>query len=383
MLAKIRNLFAHIDWPLFVGALFLSIAGLITMNSLSGDNSFFHRQIVWLLISIVVFFGASIIDWRFLRRTGTIMGIFSVAVVLLLLLFALGSIFKGAQSWFDFGAFAFQPTDFAKLALVLLLSKYFNRRHVEIAHIRHIIISGLYALLIFLLVFVQPDFGGAIIIFCIWLGLVLVSGISPKHLLLVVILGTCSLFLLWNFTFKDYQKQRIISFIHPLADIRGAGYNAYQSTVAVGSGELLGKGIGYGTQSKLRFLPEYETDFIFASFAEEWGFVGVIILFILYGLVIWRILALSYKGETNFEILFGLGIAITFVSHFLVHVGMNIGLLPVTGITLPFMSYGGSHLLAELLSLGVLVGMKKYSRVTHKEKSEAELIQIAQAEYRA
>ena len=180
--------------------------------------------------------------------------------------------------------------------------------------------------------------------------------------------------MLWFFVFKPYQKDRILTFIHPFADIRGAGYNAYQSTIAVGSGEILGKGIGQGTQSKLHFLPEFQTDFIFASFAEEWGFVGTLILLGLYGVVIWRILAISYRGETNFEILYGLGIAIFFASHFLVHVGMNIGILPVTGITLPFMSYGGSHLLTEFMGLGILMSMRKYERVLHKDEMSNEFL---------
>jgi rod shape determining protein RodA len=295
---------------------------------------------------------------------------------MLLLLFGLGAVFKGARSWFNLGAFAFQPVDLSKLALVLILSKYFSRRHVEIAHVRHIIVSGLYAFTLFFLVLLQPDFGSAIIIFLIWFGMVLVSGISKKHLLAVVFIGLSSFMFLWVYVFKDYQKARIMTFVHPLTDIRGAGYNAYQATIAVGSGEVWGKGIGYGTQSKLRFLPEYQTDFIFAAFAEEWGFVGVILLLLLYGTVIYRILALSYKGETNFEILFGLGLATIFMSHIFIHVGMNIGLLPVTGTTTPFMSYGGSHLVMEFLGLGILMGMSNYSRTIHKDSDREQLLEM-------
>lgn len=373
---EVQKIFRNIDWLLLVSAVFISVVGIITMNSFTGEGSFSQRQIIWLLISLMVFVISSAVDWRFLRRTNIITSIFFISILLLLLLFVLGSVFKGAQSWFDLGAFAFQPTDFAKLALILILAKYFARRHVEIAHIRHILISGFYAFIIFTLVFIQPDFGSAVIIGMLWLGMVLVSGISKKHLLLVVFVGITSGLLLWNLGFKDYQKQRILSFLHPLADVRGAGYNAYQSTIAVGSGELIGKGIGLGSQSKLKFLPEYRTDFIFASFAEEWGFIGVIILFSFYGVLLWRILSVSYRGETNFEILYGLGLSILFISHFIVHVGMNIGILPVTGITLPLMSYGGSHLLSEFLGLGILVGMKGYARATHKEASKNELLQV-------
>lgn len=157
-----------------------------------------------------------------------------------------------------------------------------------------------------------------------------------------------------------------MTFIDPLSDIQGAGYNAYQSTVAIGSGQLFGKGIGYGTQSKLLFLPEYETDFIFAAFAEEWGLVGVVLLFLMFSLVVWRLLMHAIGGATNFERLFAAGVCILFVSHFFVHIGMNIGLLPVTGTTIPFLSYGGSHLLTEFLAVGMVMGMRRYTTTKYK-----------------
>ena len=357
-----------IDWVMFGSAFLLSIAGLVTMNSFSSETVFFERQIIWLIVSSAVFFGASAFDWRFLRRTGVVIMLYVLALVLLLLLFGLGTAVKGAQSWFTLGAFSIQPSDPAKLVLIILLAKYFSRRHIEIRNVRHILISGLYTFVLFLLVFLQPDFGSAIIIFCIWLGMVLVSGISKKHLAAVFLIGLSAFAGLWLFVFQDYQKARIMTFLHPYTDIQGTGYNAYQSMVAVGSGQLMGKGVGYGTQSKLEFLPEYETDFIFAAFAEEWGFVGALVLFGLYGVLIVRIIVNSMYGATNFETLFGLGLAVLFMSHIAIHVGMNIGLLPVTGTTIPFMSYGGSHLLTEFVGLGILSGMRKYNRPVRKEE---------------
>jgi rod shape determining protein RodA len=204
--------------------------------------------------------------------------------------------------------------------------------------------------------------------------MVLVSGISKKHLFAVFLIGVITFGGLWFYVFKDYQKLRVMSFIHPLTDIRGSGYNAYQSTIAVGSGGLFGKGIGYGTQSRLKFLPEFQTDFIFAAFAEEWGFFGVLLLLVFFGIIIWQILRGSFYGSTNFEILYGLGLAILFLSHFTINIGMNIGLLPVTGITLPFMSYGGSHLVTEFAGLGILIGMRRYSRVMHKDSMKNEFL---------
>ncbi len=240
------------------------------------------------------------------------MTLFVVSVSLLSSLFILGKISHGAASWLNFGLFSFQPSDFAKIALVIILAKYFSRRHIEIANVRHIVISGVYAFIFFILVLVHPDFGSALIILLVWLGMIMVSGISKKHLFLVFLVGTLAFGGAWLFVFKPYQKDRIMTFIHPLTNVLGTGYNVYQSTIAIGSGQMFGKGVGYGTQSKLQFLPEYQTDFIFAAFAEEWGFGGVILLFILFGIVFWRILAISSRSGTNFEALFGVGLAILF-----------------------------------------------------------------------
>ena len=352
----------NIDWFLFIPASLISLAGLVTMDSFSGENYFFFRQSIWLLVSVLVFFVATTIDWRFLRRTRVLVPIFAGTLVLLLILLLAGQVTRGAQSWFQFGAFALQPSDPAKLVIILMLAKYFSRRHIEIKNIRHILVSGIYAFLIFLLVFLQPDFGGAITILGIWLGMVLVSGISKKHLAFVAIFGIATSAILWMFVFAPYQKDRILSFIHPLADVRGAGYNAYQSTIAVGSGGLFGKGIGQGSQSKLQFLPEYETDFIFAAFTEEWGFVGALVLLGLCLGLLTRVVGSAQLAATNFETFFGLGVVIWFATHIAIHAGMNTGVLPVTGITFPFMSYGGSHLVTEWFTLGILSSMKRHSQ---------------------
>lgn len=368
------SLFKHIDWILMTALFPIIAAGLVTMNSFVGDNAYFDKQVIWVCISLGVFFILSLIDFRFLRKTSVLVTIYSCLIVLLGSLFVIGTVSKGAQSWFKIGGFSLQPIDLAKLVMVLVLAKYFSRRHVEIANIRHIIVSGMYAALVFGLVALQPDFGGAIIIFAIWFGMVMVSGISKKHLLAVFLLGAISFGFLWTAVFKDYQKARIMTFIHPLADIRGVGYNAYQSTITIGSGQIWGKGVGYGTQSRLKFLPEYQTDFIFAAYAEEWGFAGVILLFLLYATVIWRILVNAMIGATNFETLYAIGIAIWFVAHMVVHIGGNMGLLPVTGLTLPFMSYGGSHLLATFVALGILMGMRRYSRAAHKDALQNEFV---------
>lgn len=373
---SLKSIYKNVDWVLYLSVISICLGGLFTMNSFSGQSVFFDRQIIWIIVSSIVFFIASGVDWSFLKNSRVIVSLFILSSGLLLLLFILGTVTKGAQSWFDFGAFSFQPVDPVKIVIILLLAKYFSRRHIEIANIRHILVSGAYVFIVFLLVLLQPDFGSAIIIFFVWFGMVLVSGISKKHLLAVFLMGAITFSGLWLFAFKPYQKARIMTFLNPLTDIRGSGYNAYQSTIAVGSGQMFGKGIGYGTQSKLQFLPEYQTDFIFAAFAEEWGFFGVTLLLCLYGIVFWRMLRISFQGGGNFEILFGLGLTILFLVHSIIHIGMNIGLLPVTGNTLPFMSYGGSHLLSEFLGLGILMGLRKNSRSVHKDTASNELVGV-------
>ncbi len=372
-LKKIPAIFAT-DWLLFFATLPIVFFGLFTMDSFGTSSIYFSRQLIWFCISVAIFFIVGFIDFRFLRKTRMVMALYITSCALLFALFLTSTVIKGSKSWFDFGAISFQPVDPVKLVLIILLSKYFSRRHIEIGNFRHIFVSGLYAGILFLLVLLQPDFGSAIIVFLIWLGMVLVSGISKKHLAMVFVGGTLAFALLWSFGFKEYQKERILNFIHPYADIRGSGYNAHQSTIAVGSGKLLGKGIGEGSQSRLKFLPEYQTDFIFAAFAEEWGFIGVIFVFILFGIILSRLLLLAVRGESNFEILFNLGLAIFFMSHILINVAMNIGLLPITGTPIPFMSYGGSHLLTEFTGLGISVAMRRYQRVAHKDLMKNEFV---------
>lgn len=370
----VRRLLTHLDWVILSALAPILIAGLLTMNSFAADDYFASRQVIWIIVSLTVLVGASFVDWRFLRKSGLVASLFLAGNGLLVLVLVIGNISRGVQSWLSVGGLAFQPADFMKVILILVLAKYFSRRHIEIAHVRHIIVSGLYAFVPFALILIQPDFGSAIIIFAIWLGLIAVSGVSKRHLIGVAVTGLLAFLLAWTFLFADYQKARIVTFIHPLADIQGAGYNAFQSTIAVGSGGLLGKGLGYGTQSRLEFLPEYETDFIFAAFAEEWGFVGVIILFGLYGVILWRLVKAAMHAATNFEALFTLGVAIMLGAHFVIHVGMNVGLLPVTGLPLPFMSYGGSHLLAEMLALGMVMGMRRYALAYHRDDIHNEFI---------
>lgn len=365
------------DWWI-VGALIpLFLGSLATMTSFVGEQGFFQRQIIFIIVSVIVGYAVSQIDMRFLKQPRFLLILFAMSIMLLLSVLIFGKTVKGAQSWLDFGVFSFQPTDIVKLVLILVLAKYFSRRHVHIQQIRHLFISFAYTAVLIFLVMKQPDFGSAMVFGFIWLGMIIIAGISKKHLSILGALGFLIVTIAWMFFFQDYQKDRIISFVQPMSDIRGSGYNAYQSMIAVGSGGLTGKGVGYGTQSRLSFLPEYETDFIFAAFSEEWGFFGTLIILLAFAVLLWRLVWHSVHGASNFERLFCVGYAIMLFSHILINVGMNIGLMPITGIPLPFMSHGGSHLLGEMIGLGIVFSMARYSRPAHHDDLKKEFVGYA------
>ena len=361
-----------IGWPLYATGCMLSVLGIITINTFGIGASGAPRQIIWLAIATLVFIACASIDMRFIRRTPIIIVGYVAVAILLAALLVIGHATLGAKSWFNFGLFSFQPADPAKIVLIALMAKYFSRRHMEIGYFWHVIISAAYAGTLVLLILIEPDLGMAVIFMAIWFGVLLVSGIPKRHLAIVIIIGIVAALGLWFGGLHAYQRARIMAFVNPAADIHGAGYNAYQAVVATGSGQLWGKGIGYGTQSKLRFLPEYDTDFIFAAFAEEWGFVGVTLVLVLYGLLLFQLLALSRRMSTNFDALFTLGVVILFLASITVHVGINLGLLPVTGTTLPFMSSGGSHLLVEFALLGIITSLAQYGRSVPREAALAE-----------
>lgn len=362
------------DWTLLLPALAISLLGILTMSTFGQGTSLAPRQFFWLTFAFLVYVGFSTFDMRFIRRTSVVMTLYILSIVLLAALLVLVHPVLGARAWFSFGPVSFQPADLAKFALIALLAKYLSRRHVEIGDYRHIIVSGAYAFTFLLLILIEPDMGNAIIFGTIWLGMMLVSGISKKHLAVLGLIGLIVASMLWFGGLKPYQRVRIVSFVNPAGDIHGAGYNAYQAKIAVGSGELFGKGIGYGTQSKLRFLPEYQTDFIFAAFAEEWGFMGVLLLLALYGLLFARLIQIARASATNFDAFFTLGILILFAAHIAIHVGINLGLLPVTGTTIPFMSSGGSHLFLEFGALGIITSLARHGRGAVRDTSANEYL---------
>jgi rod shape determining protein RodA len=275
----------HVDWWIIGSVIALLFFSTITMGSFGFENGYIIKQTIWGVVALVIMLIVSKTDVSFLKKSQILTILFIGSNILLMLVIFLGKTAKGATSWFSFGGVSFQPSDLVKVVLILILAKYLSRRHVEIANIKHLLITGIYFIIPFMLVFLQPDFGSAIIFGAIWFGMIMVSGLSKKHLLILCGAGLIVGGLLWGFVFKPYQKARIMNFLNPLADVRGTGYNAYQSMIAVGSGQVIGKGVGFGTQSRLSFLPEYQTDFIFAAFSEEWGFIGSFIVLLCYTII--------------------------------------------------------------------------------------------------
>lgn len=357
------------DSVLLACALFLSLVSLITLQSFN-EGTFlsvdFLRQLLYIGIAALGGLAFFNIHESTLKSNWFVLGLYGVAMVSLILLLPFGAVVNGSKSWFHLGFFSFQPADLAKFALIIIISKYLATRHRAINSLRTIVVTFIYTVIQFILIFIQPDFGSSIVLLVIWFGMVVSSGISWKYIMSFFGIGFVLFMGLWSFVFKPYQKDRIKTFVTPLSDIRGAGYNAYQSTIAVGSGKAFGKGIGNGTQSRLNFLPEHKTDFIFASFSEEWGFVGSLLVVGVWALLLSRIYRLSRFAMSNFDSLFAIGSGLFFGFHAMVNIGMNVGLVPVTGITLPFMSFGGSHIIVEGIIIGVLLRISR----DQKEKQD-------------
>jgi len=345
-----------LDWVLIISVLLLTIIGLMSIYSTSfyQEKSFFYKQMIFIIVGFFLMLIFAFVDYRLFRNHSTpLLALYFISIFLLTIVLFVGKS-KGAASWLNLGFFNIEPVETAKLAMVLIFAQYFSIRHIELYRLKHIVISGIYTLLVVGLVFLQPDFGSAMVLVFLWLGVMIIAGIKLKQLLFLFLIGIILFAVAWLGILKPYQKDRIINFINPYLDPQGSGYHRIQSMIAIGSGQFWGRGLGHGPQSQLNFLPEQHTDFIFASIGEEWGFAGLIIIFILYFLLFFRIIKIAIKAENNFARLFCVGSVIIFVFHVFVNIGMNLGVLPITGIPLSFISYGGSNLLINFIMLGMV-----------------------------
>ena len=352
-----------IDWILAGAAGFLALFGIVELVGMAHNNPEMalreYKQILALALGIAGMMVLSLFDYRFFRNnTWAVVLLYLGSLALLGLLLLVGEQTRGLVGWFRVGEFAFAPVEATKIVMALLFAKYFSVRHIELYRFFHLAVSLAYVALPSALVLLQPDLGSALIIFALWLSLMLFAGISTRQLAALLGSGAAVLWLSWAYALKEYQKERIFSFLNPYGDPQGSGYNAIQSMIAVGDGGWFGKGLGYGSQVQLGFLPEAHTDFMFASVAEEFGFVGVVIIFLLAGIVLWRIASIALSAENNFARLFCVGMMLLVSIHMIVNMGMNIGLMPVIGITFPFLSYGGSSLVSLFLGLGLVQSIK-------------------------
>jgi len=360
-------MFRHLkklDWTLACSIFFLSFIGLISIYSSSaGEGSFlnFKKQLFFLSASFLLMFFISFFDWRTIKENSYfILFFYFICLFAIIGLFFIGSKTRGIVGWYKLSFFSFDPIEPTKIILIILLAKYFSMRHVEMYRLSHIIVSGLYVLAPAFLIVAQPNLGSALILVAIWFGVLIISGIKLRHFILLILAGVLIFSASWPFVLKDYQKQRIISFLTPQLDPLGSGWNQTQSKIAVGSGGIFGQGFLKGSQTQYGFLPEAQTDFIFAAIAEEFGLIGVFVIFILFIILIWRIIKIAVNSGFNFPRIFAAGFIVVLMSQILIHIGMNLGIFPVIGISLPFVSYGGSGLLFMYMGIGILQSIKTH-----------------------
>lgn len=351
------RIFKNFDFLLFFAIAGLLTFGLVALYSIGlgkepQNFSFFHRQFTFFTISFPLVLFLSILNYRIYKNVAFPLYI-GICVVLIGLLF-FGTTVRGTRGWFYFGSLGMQPAELAKIGIIFILARYFSQYTRQVGRLRHIITSGFIVALPALLVLLQPDFGSALTMGAIWLGMLLVSGI-PRRYTLSLLTIACILFTAsWIFLFKDYQKDRILTFLFPASDTLGKGYNVRQAHIAIGAGQIFGRGLGSGSQSQLKFLPENQTDFIFSVIAEETGFLGVAAIFFFFLLLFYRLYRLLLRCRDDFALYCVLGISLLFLTQILLNIGGNIGLVPVTGLVLPFMSYGGSALLAMLCGYAIV-----------------------------
>ena len=360
-----RRLIRNFDWITFSVIIAISFIGIMTIFSATrqpGDApqaTFYIKQVMWLLISICALIVIVSFDYIWLARIA--LALYITGLLLLIFVLVSGRTGMGAQRWISLGFFSFQPSEFFKLIFIIMLAGYYSLRRELLGTFALLRVFLIIVLIPFVLLFKQPDLGTAVVILLIFTSISLAYGLQKKLLLTLLIIGMVSLPFVGNILWtglKDYQKNRLIAFIDPQADPAGIGYHINQSKIAIGSGEFAGKGFLKGTQGPFRFLPEKHTDFIFAVYAEERGFLGSLFLLFLYFVLILRGLDTARKAKDEFGRLLALGITFMFSIYFFVNVGMTLGIMPVVGIPLPFMSYGGTALLSNFISAGVLINVR-------------------------
>ena len=367
-----RRLINNFDWGMLFVAVVLSLIGVMTIYSATrpvleaAQETFYMRQLYWLLLSLIVFIVSISIDYKWFIKFAYL--IFFFGIILLVIVLVAGRTGMGARRWIHLGFLSFQPSEFFKIFFIIALSRYLSdiKQGVSLGFRELSGMIGVFFIVPAILILKQPDLGTALILLFIFVTMVLTAGAKKKIILTVVIISLISLpfagKVIWD-GLKGYQKQRIIAFIDPQADPQGVGYHIQQSKVSIGSGGFIGKGYMKGTQGPYRFLPENHTDFIFSIFAEEWGFTGSSVLFLLYLFIIWRGFDTAKKARDMEGCFLALGVTFMFALYFFINVGMTLGMMPVVGVPLPLMSYSGTALLSNFLALSIIenVRMRRFA----------------------
>lgn len=365
MLKIDRRLIKNFDWVTLSIVIVISLVGIMTIYSATrpiieeDGYKFYIRQAIWLVIGLAGLFIMVSFDYMWFYRFSIYL--YMIGIISLMAVFIFGRTGLGAQRWISLGPVSFQPSEFFKLAYIIMLSHQLSNTNGSLSTTSFFRIFFLIVFVPFILLIKQPDLGTALIIMIIFLSIMLTRGIQKKILVLFIIIGIISLPFIGNLFWeglKDYQKNRIIAFMEPGVDPTGIGYHINQSKITVGSGKFFGKGYLKGTQGPFRFLPEKHTDFVFAVFSEEWGFFGSIFLISLYIFLILRGFKTAIDAKDDFGRYLALGITFMFLTYCIVNIGMTLGIMPVVGIPLPFMSYGGTALLSNLLSIGILINIR-------------------------
>ncbi|MDI7260670.1 MAG: rod shape-determining protein RodA [Thermodesulfobacteriota bacterium] len=360
-----RRLFIHFDYTLLGIVLLIASIGILNLYSATSNGEtvgapLYLKQILWLAIGLGVMSIIAFVEYRYYTDIAYIA--YTIAVVLLILVLGYGIITSGAQRWVKVGPFSFQPSEFVKISLIMALAKFFQRPPGREGYsLRQLAFPFLFLFVPMVLILKQPDLGTAIILLLVFLSVLVFVKIRWSSLITLTVIGTSILPLAWRFL-KDYQKKRIITFFNPDLDPLGAGYHLIQSKIAVGSGGIIGKGFMKGSQCKLGFLPEQHTDFIFSAFGEEWGLAGSLVVVGLYLILILWGLRIAVESKDRFGAILSFGIVAMFFWHVFINITMVMGLMPVVGIPLPLLSYGGSFLLSVLIGIGLLlnVSMRRY-----------------------
>ncbi|HNU74682.1 MAG: Rod shape-determining protein RodA [Deltaproteobacteria bacterium ADurb.BinA179] len=347
----------NIDWGLISTVIGIIFIGLLCLYSSSRvtNIAIFYKQLTWILISVLAMIVAFIVDYRVLLRSAWPLYILMVSGLILVLI--IGREISGARRWLSLGPLGIQPSELAKVIVIIWLAYWGEqKKHIQGYGIRELVTPALFIFIPVGLILIEPDLGTAGIVALISCTLLLLLGIKRSTFISLLVLALSGMPFVW-YSLKDYQRLRIISFLDPSRDPLGSGYHAMQSKIAVGSGGLLGKGFLEGTQTQLRFLPEHHTDFIFSVVAEEWGFAGSALLLLLYVTLVTKIMQIGFKAKDRFGTMICFGIAAYFTLHLFINIAMAIGIFPVVGVPLPFISYGGSFMLINWICIGLVLNI--------------------------